>query len=82
MIDVEALLKEVAPDAPCGEDPSYDPDLLQPRRLYERTGRSGEYGDIVGVERFGSSAPGSVVMEKFGFTVDNVVDRALALLKH
>jgi transketolase/transaldolase len=37
-------------------------------------------GDIIGVNRFGASAPGSVVMEKFGFTVENVVDHALALL--
>lgn len=37
-------------------------------------------GDVMGVERFGASAPGNVVMEKFGFTVDHVVQRALALL--
>jgi transketolase len=37
-------------------------------------------GDVVGVERFGASAPGNVVMEKLGFTVDNVVARALALM--
>jgi transketolase len=36
-------------------------------------------GDVVGVDRFGASAPGNVVMEKLGFTVDNVVARALAL---
>ena len=41
----------------------------------------GDGGDILGVERFGASAPGPVVMEKLGFTVDNVVHRALALLK-
>jgi transketolase len=29
---------------------------------------------------FGASAPGGLVMEKFGFTVDNVVSRAKALL--
>ncbi|HTM11218.1 MAG TPA: transketolase [Verrucomicrobiae bacterium] len=39
----------------------------------------GDGGDIVGIERFGASAPGNVVMEKLGFTVDNVVARALAL---
>jgi transketolase len=38
-------------------------------------------GDVVGVERFGASAPGNVVMEKFGFTVDHVVERAVGLLK-
>jgi transketolase len=41
----------------------------------------GDGGDIIGVERFGASAPGNVVMEKFGFTVDHVVDRAVALLR-
>ncbi|HME60627.1 MAG TPA: transketolase, partial [Candidatus Binatia bacterium] len=40
----------------------------------------GDGGDVIGVERFGASAPGNVVMEKFGFTVDHVVERALALL--
>jgi len=40
----------------------------------------GDGGDIIGVERFGASAPGNVVMEKFGFTVDHVVERARALL--
>ncbi len=41
----------------------------------------GDGGDMLGVERFGASAPGNVVLEKFGFTVDNVMERALALLK-
>jgi transketolase len=40
----------------------------------------GDGGDIVGVERFGASAPGNVVMEKLGFTVSHVVERATALL--
>jgi transketolase len=39
----------------------------------------GDAGDVVGIERFGASAPGNVVMEKLGFTVDNVVARALKL---
>jgi transketolase len=41
----------------------------------------GDGGDMLGVERFGASAPGNVVLEKFGFTVDHVVERTLALLK-
>jgi len=41
----------------------------------------GDGGDIVGVERFGASAPGNTVMEKFGFTVDHVVERAAALVE-
>jgi len=39
----------------------------------------GDDGDIIGIERFGASAPGNVVMEKLGFTVTHVVERALAL---
>jgi transketolase len=39
------------------------------------------YADAsVGLDRFGASAPGEVNMEKFGFTVDHVVERARALL--
>ena len=40
----------------------------------------GAEGDVIGVDRFGASAPGGLVMEKFGFTVDNVVSKAKALL--
>ncbi len=39
------------------------------------------YADAsVGIDRFGASAPVAVVMEKFGFSVDNVVERAKSLL--
>ncbi len=37
-------------------------------------------GATLSVDTFGASAPGSVVLEKFGFTVDNVVAKAKALL--
>ncbi|MFK8182904.1 MAG: transketolase [Phormidesmis sp.] len=40
----------------------------------------GDEGDMIAVDTFGASAPGGVVMEKFGYTVDNVVSRATALL--
>jgi transketolase len=40
----------------------------------------GEHGEVVSRDDFGASAPGSVVLEKFGFTPDNVADRARALL--
>ena len=36
--------------------------------------------DHVGMDDFGASAPGSVLMEEFGFTPDAVVDAARALL--
>jgi transketolase len=39
------------------------------------------YADTsVGIDTFGASAPGPVVMEKMGFTVEHVVERAQALL--
>jgi len=37
-------------------------------------------GASVSIDRFGASAPGPLLMEKFGFTVDNVVAKAKALL--
>jgi transketolase len=43
-------------------------------------GLAGDSGDVLGVDTFGASAPGKVVMEKFGFTVDNTVARAMKLL--
>ncbi len=41
----------------------------------------GDRGDVIGVDRFGASAPGAVVMREYGFTVENVCQRALALLE-
>jgi transketolase len=40
----------------------------------------GQAGAVLGLTRFGASAPGQVVMERLGFTVDNVVRHALQLL--
>jgi transketolase len=40
----------------------------------------GTEGDVIGVERFGASAPGGTVMKEFGFTTENVLARAQALL--
>jgi transketolase len=40
----------------------------------------GRTGDIIGLDHFGASAPGEIVMEKLGFNVDNVVKRAQKLL--
>jgi transketolase len=40
----------------------------------------GPAGEVVGMMRFGASAPGPVVFEKFGFTPENVAARALRLL--
>jgi len=40
----------------------------------------GSDGDILSVDRFGASAPGGLVMKEYGFSVDHVVARALALV--
>src|SRR5439155_317621 len=40
----------------------------------------GDHGDIIAMEGFGASAPGEVAMEKFGFTAQNIIGRAKALL--
>ena len=37
-------------------------------------------GDSIGLDRFGASAPAEELAERFGFTAENVVARALALL--
>jgi transketolase len=41
----------------------------------------GSQGEVIGVDRFGASAPGPVVMREYGFTVENVFQRTLALLQ-
>ncbi|MCP4406798.1 MAG: transketolase [Gammaproteobacteria bacterium] len=37
-------------------------------------------GKVIGIDRFGESAPGDVVMEYFGMTADNIVKNVLAVL--
>ena len=41
----------------------------------------GARGDSISIEHYGASAPGATVLEKFGYTPDNVVMRARALLE-
>jgi transketolase len=38
-------------------------------------------GDVIGLDRFGASAPGPIVLEKLGFGADNVAAKAKALVK-
>ncbi|WP_372826427.1 transketolase [Polaromonas sp.] len=40
----------------------------------------GDRGDVLGVERFGASAPADILLPEYGFTIDNVASRARALL--
>ncbi|MCS6840942.1 MAG: transketolase [Roseiflexus sp.] len=39
----------------------------------------GDQGDCISVETFGASAPYQVVFREYGFTVENVIERALAV---
>ena len=41
----------------------------------------GSGGAIIGISRFGASAPGGVVMEKCGFTAEAIAQKALEMLK-
>jgi len=41
----------------------------------------GDRGDVLGVDRFGASAPGPVMLREYGFSVENVYQRALALVE-
>jgi transketolase len=41
----------------------------------------GDRGDVVSLEHFGASAPGTTVLEQFGYTLDNIVARGAALLE-
>ncbi|MBL0391088.1 transketolase [Ramlibacter monticola] len=40
----------------------------------------GDRGEMLGVDRFGASAPADVLLREYGFTVENVVSRARRLL--
>jgi len=73
------------------QSPEYRDSVLPPSvsaRLAVEAGVSqgwhryvGTSGDVIGVDRFGASAPGAVVMREYGFTVENVFKRAMALLE-
>ncbi|WP_417473205.1 transketolase [Luteimonas mephitis] len=73
-----------------GQPPEYRDAVLPPgvpARLAVEAGSPqgwhryvGDGGDVLGVDRFGASAPGGEMLERFGFTVDNVCARARALL--
>ncbi len=41
----------------------------------------GDGGDVIGINTFGASAPCNVLFEKYGFTVGNIVSRAMGLIK-
>lgn len=41
----------------------------------------GPEGVVIGIDRFGASAPGSTMLKKFGFTPENIFQKALQILK-
>lgn len=73
------------------QDQAYQESVLPPairKRLAVEAGVTlgwerwvGDQGVVIGIDRFGASAPQPVVMEKFGLTVANVIEQALDLLK-
>ncbi len=42
---------------------------------------TGTDGAVIGLDRFGASAPGAVVAEKLGFTVERIVDAAIKVIE-
>jgi len=70
--------------------PRYKSDVLPPqvtRRIAVEAGHPmgweryvGPGGRVIGIERFGTSAPGPQVLARFGFSVDNVVKQALDIM--
>ncbi len=40
----------------------------------------GESGDVLAIDQFGASAPGDVVIEEYGFTVENVMKKVKQLI--
>jgi transketolase len=73
------------------QDPEYREEVLPPdlrARLAVEAGSPlgwcewvGDTGAVIGVDRFGASAPGSEVMKHYGLTADHVVARAKELLE-
>jgi transketolase len=41
----------------------------------------GSDGDVLGIDRFGASAPGTTVLKELGFTAEHIAARARALLE-
>ena len=41
----------------------------------------GSEGEVAGIDRFGASAPGKVMMEQYGFTAEAITQRAAALVE-
>lgn len=72
------------------QDEAYKTEVLPPKvrtRLSIEAGSPmgwykyiGTEGDAIGIERFGASAPYKTIYKEFGLTVENMVNRAIALI--
>ena len=72
------------------QPPNYRESILPPSaraRLAVEAGATqgwckyvGDGGDVIGVDRFGASAPGKVLVREYGFTVENICERAMKLI--
>jgi transketolase len=73
------------------QDEAYQNEVLPPgirRRISIEAGCTqgwcewiGDAGAAIGIDSFGASAPAGELFERFGFTVDAIVDRAETMLK-
>ena len=73
------------------QDKAYQDDVLPPNiksRLAVEAGTTlgwerwvGDQGRMIGIDQFGASAPGDIVMAEYGLTVAKVIEEALALLR-
>lgn len=73
------------------QDKAYQDSVLPPdikARLSVEAGTSigwdrwvGPEGEIISIDRFGASAPNAVLFDKFGFNVENVLEKSRSLIK-
>ena len=73
------------------QSPDYKCNVLPPdvtARLAVEAGVSmgweryvGDRGAVIGIDRFGASAPGGEVLARYGFTDENVAEKALSLIQ-
>jgi transketolase len=73
------------------QDQTYRDAVLPPtikKRIAVEAGSSfgwkqwvGDEGLVVGIDRFGASAPGNRVMREYGFEVSQIIEKALSILK-
>ncbi len=82
--DIRRSLMHILQDVP----PTWQPFNRDIPKLAVKAGATqgwhkhvGDGGNVIGLDRFGASAPGEVVYEKLGFRVESVIDRPLALLE-